>query len=217
MDEAYEPFVLLEEFPVDPGDGIVLAVRIVVAALGTAEFVAGDNHRHALAEKERGEEVADLPISDGVDGAFSGGAFVSVVVAVVVLLAVVVVLAVLVVVLGLVTDQVGQGVPVVRRHEVDALLGLPRLLGIHVRATQQPVHQRRNLPQISPYERTDVVAEAAVPLQEAVADADAGRLQPRYTGGFADLTAGLAVLEARLRPFNNSPVAEIPGQQVVTY
>src|SRR6185437_16805738 len=39
--------------PVDPGDLIVLAVTVVVAALGAPEFVAGEQHRNALAEKER--------------------------------------------------------------------------------------------------------------------------------------------------------------------
>ncbi len=34
--------------PVDPGDLAVLAVAVVVAALGAAEFVAGEQHRNAL-------------------------------------------------------------------------------------------------------------------------------------------------------------------------
>src|SRR6185437_2964401 len=53
--------------PVDPGDLVVLAVTVVVAALGAPEFVAGEQHRNALAEKERDEEVPHLPVAQGRD------------------------------------------------------------------------------------------------------------------------------------------------------
>ena len=40
-------------FPVEPGDRAVLAVGIVVAGLGTAEFIAAEDHRHPLGQDER--------------------------------------------------------------------------------------------------------------------------------------------------------------------
>ena len=51
---------LLAEVPVHPRRGVVLAVPVVVAALGAAELVAVGEHRHTLREQQRGEEVALL-------------------------------------------------------------------------------------------------------------------------------------------------------------
>jgi len=44
--------------PVDPGDRVVLAVGVVAATFGTAEFVTGENPRYAAGEKQCGEECA---------------------------------------------------------------------------------------------------------------------------------------------------------------
>src|SRR6185437_1511926 len=46
--------------PIDPADLIVLAIGVVVAALAIADLIAGEDHRHALREKEGGKEVATL-------------------------------------------------------------------------------------------------------------------------------------------------------------
>ena len=40
--------------PVEPRDLVVLAVGVVVAALGAAELVAAEQHRHALRQQQRG-------------------------------------------------------------------------------------------------------------------------------------------------------------------
>ena len=53
----------LVDLPVEPGDLVVLAVRVVVAALGVPELVAGEEHRHALGEEERGEDVPLLAVA----------------------------------------------------------------------------------------------------------------------------------------------------------
>ena len=47
-------------FPIEPADLVVLAIGVVVAVLGPAEFVAARQHRHALGKKEGGEEIAAL-------------------------------------------------------------------------------------------------------------------------------------------------------------
>src|SRR4051812_7524836 len=51
--------------PVDPGELVVLAVGIVVAVLRVAHLVAGDEHRRALRQEQRGEEIAPLPFAQG--------------------------------------------------------------------------------------------------------------------------------------------------------
>ena len=46
--------------PVEPGDLVVLAPGVVVAALRAADLVAAEQHRRALGEEQRGQEVALL-------------------------------------------------------------------------------------------------------------------------------------------------------------
>ena len=48
------------QLPVEPGDLVVLAPGVVVAALGAAHLVAAEQHRHALREQQRRQEVALL-------------------------------------------------------------------------------------------------------------------------------------------------------------
>ena len=107
--------MLLHQPPVEPGDRVVLAVGVVVALLGAAALVAEEEHRHALAQQQRGQQVLDLPQADGFDAAACGGAFDAVVVAEVVVVAVAVPLAVGLVVLLVVADQVVEREAVVAR------------------------------------------------------------------------------------------------------
>src|ERR1019366_8464820 len=64
--------LLLRELPVDPGELIVLAVDVVVAALGSADLVAVGDHRDTLAEQQCGQEVALLLPAQGFDGGVVG-------------------------------------------------------------------------------------------------------------------------------------------------
>ena len=48
------------QVPIEPGDFVVLAIGVVVALLGVADFVAGHEHRHPLREEQRGQEVSLL-------------------------------------------------------------------------------------------------------------------------------------------------------------
>ena len=43
---------------------VVLAIGVVVALLRAAAFVAEEEHRHALAEQQRRQHVANLPLAD---------------------------------------------------------------------------------------------------------------------------------------------------------
>src|SRR5207248_4834733 len=54
-DKLGECLLLLVSFlPIKPADLVVLAIGVVVAVLGPAEFVATEQHRHALRNKKRG-------------------------------------------------------------------------------------------------------------------------------------------------------------------
>ena len=70
--ELGEHLVVAGVVPVDPADLVVLGVDVVVAALGAAQLVAVGDHRHALGQQQRGDEVALLPLPQRVDLAVVG-------------------------------------------------------------------------------------------------------------------------------------------------
>ena len=67
--------LLLSEFPVEPGQLVVLAIGIVIALLTMAEFVAGQEHRHTLGQQQGGHEVAHLLPTQGPNGRIVGRTF----------------------------------------------------------------------------------------------------------------------------------------------
>ena len=54
-------------FPIEPADLIVLAIGVIIAVLGPAEFIAAEQHRHTLRNKERGEKITALSFAQGAD------------------------------------------------------------------------------------------------------------------------------------------------------
>ena len=103
-----------------PGGFVVLSVGVVVAALGSPDLVAVRQHRNALRERERGDEVAHDAKAHVEDLWIVRLALYTPIAADVVVVAVAILLAVGLVVLLLVAHEVVERVPVVRRHEVDA-------------------------------------------------------------------------------------------------
>ena len=61
------------ERPVEPARRVVLAVGVVVAALGAAELVAAEQQRHALGQQQRRQQVARLPRAQRQDAGSSVG------------------------------------------------------------------------------------------------------------------------------------------------
>ena len=59
-EEVHERQTLLIHLPMDPADLVVLAIGVVVAVLRPAELVAGADHRRALRQDQRGEQIAEL-------------------------------------------------------------------------------------------------------------------------------------------------------------
>ena len=49
FDETMDVSMLFDQAPVEPANFVVLAIRIVVAVLRAAEFIARQNHWYALA------------------------------------------------------------------------------------------------------------------------------------------------------------------------
>src|SRR5262245_16198069 len=126
------------EVPIDPGQLVVLAVRVVVPVLRTTELVAVADHRYALREQECRQKVPNLTRAQRDDRRIARWSFGAAVPAQVVAFAVAVVLEVGVVVLLVVADQVLQCEPVVRSDEVDARVRTAAAPLIQVIAARDP-------------------------------------------------------------------------------
>ena len=150
--------------PVVPGELVVLAVGVVVALLRAADLVAAAQHRHALGQEQRREEVAHLAVPQREDGGVVGRPFDAAVPRAVVLLAVAVVLAVGLVVLLVVRDQIAQREAVVRGDEVDAGVGAPRGALVEVGAAGEAGAEFRQRLVAAAPEVAHRVAVLAVPL-----------------------------------------------------
>ena len=138
--------MLLQQRPVEPTGFVVLAVGVVVAALGAPHFVAHHDHRHAQRQQGDGQKVLHLAVAQAFDRGIVGRAFDTAIPASVVVGAIAVVFAVRLVVLLVVGDQVIQGEAVVAGDEVDALLGLALLVPVNVGTAEQPVGQAPDEP-----------------------------------------------------------------------
>ena len=120
------------EAPVDPREAVVVAVRVVVPELRAPQLVSVADHRHALREQQRREEIALLALAQGPDVRILGRTLDAAVPAQIVVLAVPVVLAVLLVVLVVVADEVVEGEAVVRGDEVDARVRLAAAVRVQI-------------------------------------------------------------------------------------
>src|SRR6185503_4056 len=109
--------------PVEPRDLGVLAIAVVVAVLGAAHLVAAEQHRYALRQEQRREEVALLAPAQPLHLRIVGRTLDTAVPRSIVVLAAL--LAVRRVVLLVVGDEIVEREAVVRGDEVDARVREP--------------------------------------------------------------------------------------------
>src|SRR5580704_129600 len=107
-------------FPANPAGLVILAIGVVIAVLGIADLVAGQDQGNALGEQKAGELIFPQLVAQRVDGGIVGRAFVAAIVAVIVVGAVAVVLAVRLIVLGVVAEEVVERETVMHRDVIDA-------------------------------------------------------------------------------------------------
>ena len=136
--------------PVHPGEGIVLAIGVVVAVLRLAHFRAGAQHGGAARQEQRGQEITLVALPRRQDAGVVGRSFHPMVPGPVLVPAVAVVLAVIVVVLAVVADEIGQGEAVVGRDEIDRAGRMPlrpeevrRARDARAAGVARPVQNRR--------------------------------------------------------------------------
>src|SRR5262245_34785544 len=163
--EAEEVPLPLSEAPVHPPRLVVVAVRVVVAALRAEELVAPQDHGHALRHEEERQEVAGLALAEGDDLRFLRLALLAAVPGEVLAVAVAIALAVLQVVLLVVAHEVAQGEPVVAGHEVHAVPGSPPGAAVEVGAPREARREVGHHARVALHEAAQLVAELPVPLR----------------------------------------------------
>ncbi|MET3823440.1 hypothetical protein ABID76_006166 [Burkholderia ambifaria] len=187
----------VREVPVEPRYFVILAIRVVVAVLRAAEFVAGDEHRRAERGKQRREHRARDTRAQVEDRRIVGGAFSAPVRAAVVVAAVAVVLAVGLVVLVRIRHQIGEREAVVRGDEIDRRPGSAPLMVEQVGRAREPRGELRALARIAAPEAPHRVAKAVVPFGEA------GRMTAQLIAAGAEIPRfgdQLALCEHRILP-----------------
>src|SRR6185312_4808146 len=124
--EVAQPLILrADTLPIGPGQLVVLAIGVIVAALRAADLVAGEEHRHAQRQEQRGDEVALLLVAQRDHLGVVGRALAAAIPAEIGIVAVAVAFVVRLVVLVVVADEVAQREPVMGGDEVDAGPGPP--------------------------------------------------------------------------------------------
>ena len=126
------------QIPIEPGNRRILTISVIVSVLGLPEFITGQEHRHPLRKKQRGQKIPLLPRTHGANAGIIGRALHATIPTLVVVRPIAVLLAVGFVMLVIVTDQVPQGETIVRGHEVQARAWTTAIVRVKIAAARQP-------------------------------------------------------------------------------
>src|ERR1700733_8734147 len=118
--KALDISMLLDQAPVKPAHLVILAIGIVVAALGSAELVAPKQHGNSTRNKQRQQEIFDQAGSHALDYRIPAGPLHAAIVAVVSVVSIAAKLAVFVIVLLPVAHQIVQCEPIMASNKVKA-------------------------------------------------------------------------------------------------
>src|SRR5882724_8863188 len=172
--------------PIDPGNLVVLAVGVVVAALRAPEFVAGLQHGHALRKEQRRQYVAQLPLSQLDDGGIVRKALDSAIPAQIVVVTIGVGIEIGFVMSLTVGNQIAEREAVMCRRKIDAGGGLAAVVSEHVAGTGESLGELADFPAVAPPERSNRVPVAVVPLRPARGKSTELIAAPAHVPGFGD-------------------------------
>src|SRR5260370_20959788 len=135
--------------PIDPGNLVVLAVGVVVAALRAPEFVAGLQHGHALRKEQRRQYIAQLPLSQLDDGGIVRKALDSAIPAQIVVVTIGVGIEIGFVMSLTVGNQIAKREAVMCRRKIDAGGGLAAVVFEQLAVTGEILGQLSDLPALT--------------------------------------------------------------------
>src|SRR5262245_34477388 len=167
LDEAEHVLLGFAERPIEPAHLVILAVRVIVPALGSQYFISGQNHRNPLAQEQDLQEIFRLLSAQREYCGILRLSFLTTVPAPIVIGPVTVVLTVSLIVLVVITHQIGEGEPVVTRHKIDAVGGQAPFRLIQVATATEARRHRADEPCLAAHETAHDVAILAVPFRPA--------------------------------------------------
>src|SRR6266404_519611 len=174
------------QMPVEPGDLVVLAVGVVVAALRAREFVAGLQHGYTLGKEQRRQYIAHLALAQLEYGGIVGRALHSAIPAQIAVVTVAVALEIGFVVPLIVGNQIAEREAVMCRRKIDAGGGLAAVVPEHVAGTREPLHELADFSGVAPPEGADRIPVAVVPFRPARRKPPELIAAPAHVPGFGD-------------------------------
>src|SRR5262249_45829333 len=188
--------MLADEIPVQPTDFVVLTIGIVVAVLGTAGFVAHQQHGGAQGEQSDGQKILRLPVAEFLNGWIIAWALDAAIPASIVVGAIAVIFSVCLVVFSVVRDKVIQCETIVARYEVDALFGLAFFVSVNLRTADDSVRYTPDGTRFAAKKAANIIAKSTIPLFPAVSNKAAYLVQASGIPGFCN---HLCACERRVR------------------
>ena len=189
LHEGKEGFLAFHQLPVQPPEGVVLAVGVVVAALGISEFIPRHDERRALAQEQQQEGVPELLAAEFSDLPLPGRSLYAAVPAEVSVRSVGIPLSVQFVVLPVVAHHIHHGEAVGIGHIIDDSRAQGVVLGVEHKAVQ-----RAFVPlQVAPHIPLEVLIAGSQKLRPLpghllpVLGDDLGPGEVRISGGCLDV------------------------------
>src|SRR5579872_4710522 len=139
LNEHQQIPILLLHTPIDPADGTVLAISVVVSTLSVTDSVACIQHWNALRQQQSSQEVSFLLRSQCKDRRIVGRALYAAVPTPVIVVAVTILFAVGLVVFFVVADEVGQRESVMSSDKVDAGVWAAAAMSVQVAGSGQAI------------------------------------------------------------------------------
>ena len=111
----------LDQPPIEPGKLVVLAPDVIVSALGSENFVAGQQHRYAPADHQDGDKILSLSPAKPDYLGIIGFSLYPTIPAQVIVSSIPILLAIRFIVFVVVANQVAEGEPVMAGDEINAV------------------------------------------------------------------------------------------------
>src|SRR3984957_16760235 len=178
--------VFLREAPIKPADFVVLAIRVIVATLGTSHLVASADHRNALRHHHDGDEVFHLSPAQILYFLIVRRTFDAAVPAQVVIRTISISFAVRFVVLAVVGNEVVKGKTVMAGNEIDAVNLQMATPLIDVGAPGDARCYRAHKSGIAFHKAPNIIAVRPVPFGPAITRKVTDLVCARCIPGFSD-------------------------------
>ena len=160
--------ILLKQAPVKPGYLVILTITIVIAKLGIAEFISGQEHWDSPAHHKNRKCILNHSMSQVIDLYIISLALITTVPAVIIIGSVSIIPAVSLIVFIIISIQIMKREAVMTGNKVNGSQVASGLRIINIRRTYDPVGGSLFHIGIALKEGSDIIPVSAVPLNPSV-------------------------------------------------